>query len=276
MIAPSKNINSKATGSARPAIPLGKIVGWSVCIIAIAVVCLVVALLLNRKDDSGDGISKVAPSKHKTTITEAAPVGVEIEAVTNQVVEALDPNKRYEGGVEVVSSSITTNAQGITVERLVLANGKRKKKVRHPKPVFEFSSDDLIAMAISVKPGESMPPMPIDANIDKEFAASLLSPIRINDDDSDEVKEIKARVIETRAYLAEEIKRGGSVYQALMDHQNEQNRIADNRLMAIQEMQKVRAEMGEDAANEFRDRVNESFRIRGIPEIGKKPTEQEN
>ena len=128
--------------------------------------------------------------------------------------------------------------------------------------------------SIRQHPGQSMPPLPIDKNIDQEFAKSLLSPIRINDDDTDEVKEIKARVMETRAYLVEEIKRGGSVYQALMNHQDELNRIADSRLMAIQEMQKVKDEMGEDAALEFRDKINEAFRIRGIPEIGKRPDDE--
>ena len=246
---------------------------WVAPIVGVLVVCVLWFLLHSGKTTPNEPAPD-KPRKPRITVSpkrdKPSPA---IKVATTNVVES---GKRYENGVEVVSSTITTNANGITVERLVLANGKTKKKVRHPKPIFEFSSDDLIATAISVMPRASMPPLPIDKNIDKEFAQSLLSPIRINEDDSDEVKEIKAKVMETRAYLAEEIKRGGSVYQALMDHQIEQNRIADNRLMAIQEMQKVRAEMGEEAANEFRDMVNESFRIRGIPEIGKKPTEGEN
>lgn len=244
----------------------------AVLTVALIAACAGVMMYLqsSHKDETSKDIPKVQKTK-RSSLPEP-----KVKQNTAPVTNVVETAKRLENGVEVISSTITTNANGITVERLVLANGKTKKKVRHPKPIFEFSSDDLIATAISVKPGAAMPPLPIDKNIDKEFAQSLLSPIRINEDDSDEVKEIKAKVMETRAYLAEEIKRGGSVYQALMDHQNEQNRIADNRLMAIQEMQKVRAEMGEDAANEFRDRVNESFRIRGIPEIGKKPTEQEN
>lgn len=214
--------------------------------------------------------------KSKGKIAEMAPAK---PVITNkihnvEVVAAEDENKRYEDGVEVLSSTITTNANGIIVERLSLANGKKKKKVRPPKPIFDFSSDDLIAAAISIKPGESMPPLPIDRNIDKEFAQSLLSPVRINDNDSDEIKEIKAKVIETRAYLAEEIKRGGTVYDALMAHQAEVARISDGRLMAIQEMQKVKEEFGEDAANDFRSRVNESFRVRGIPEIGIRPQQE--
>lgn len=247
--------------------------------IVVVVLSVAAFLVLHQGDKSkAPDNGAVLP---KGSITEVKPTFVESSTVPEKKVEEAvapvkDEGKRYEDGVEVVSSTITTNTNGITTERLVLANGKKKKKVRHPKPIFKYSSDDLIATAISARPGESMPPLPIDSSIDKEFAESLLSPIRINDDDSDEVKDIKAKVIETRAYLVNEIKQGGSVYQALMDHQAELARISDSRLMAIQEMQRVRDEMGEDAAINFRDKINESFRIRGIPEIGITHTDLRN
>ena len=264
MIAPTRNKTVKASN--RKASRKGVV--W----IAVGVVltALLVAWLAYRPGNDATGPEPVQEKKVRKPSKVSTVAPLEVKPVATNAVEAA---KRYENGVEVVSSTITTNANGITVERLVLADGKTKKKVRHPKPIFEFSSDDLIATAISVKPGQSMPPLPIDRNIDQEFAKSLLSPIRINDDDTDEMKEIKAKVMETRAYLAEEIKRGGSVYQALMDHQEEVNSISDTRLMALQTMQKVREEMGDDAAEEFKERVDESFRIRGIPEIGKKSTE---
>ena len=271
MIAPPSNAREVATSrmSNRGHRPL--FILCTVAMLAIAVACVVVFFRhTDEIDTQKSDKCKPAPAMIIDTSTVSA------VKPSDQIIDMpKDAGKRYEDGVEVLSSSITTNANGITVERLILANGKRKKKVRHPKPIFEFSSDDLIAMAISVKPGESMPPMPIDRNIDKEFAQSLFSPIRIHDDDTDEIKELKAKVIETRAYLAEEIKRGGTVYDALMAHQTEIARINDNRLMAIQEMQKVKEELGQDAAIEFRDRVNESFRIRGIPEIGIKPSDNQ-
>ena len=99
------------------------------------------------------------------------------------------------------------------------------------------------------------------------FAKSLLSPIKINEDDSDEVKELKAKVIETKAYLVEEIKNGGSVIEALKAHQAEMERIANSRLMAIREMQKLQSEGDPGMARKFAEKVNESFRARGIPEI---------
>ena len=176
--------------------------------------------------------------------------------------------KRMEDGVEVVSSTTTTNASGAVIEKLVLADGKKMMKVHPPKPIFDNACDQVIAMMLSAKPGQSMPPLPmLDKSLEQDFLDSLTSPIVISEDDSDEVRDIKAKVKEAKAYLVEEIKRGGSLLEAIREHQTEMERIADSHLMAMQEMQKIRAECGDDAAQEFIERVNESFRARGIAEI---------
>ena len=188
------------------------------------------------------------------------------------VMAAEDPTsaapKRMEGGVEVVSSTTTTNASGAIIEKLVLADGKKMMKVHPPKPIFDNACDQVIAMMLSVKPGQSMPPLPmLDKSLEQDFLDSIASPIVISEDDPDEVRNIKAQVKEAKAYLVEEIKRGGSLLEAIREHQAEMERIADSHLMAMQEMQKIRAECGEEAALEFIERVNESFRARGIAEI---------
>ena len=181
--------------------------------------------------------------------------------------QAKDPSKMYEDGVEVVKYIVSTNNSGAVTEKLTLADGRKIAKVHPPKPVFDNPADQVIALAVSAKPGESMPPLPNLNGIDEDFAKSLLSPIKINEDDSDEVKELKAKVIETKAYLVEEIKNGGSVIEALKAHQAEMERIANSRLMAIREMQKLQSEGDPGMARKFAEKVNESFRARGIPEI---------
>lgn len=177
-------------------------------------------------------------------------------------------SKRTEDGVEVVSSTTTTNDSGAVIEKLVLADGKKVMKVHPPKPIFENACDQVIAMMLSAKPGQSMPPLPmLDQSLEQDFLNSLASPIVISEDDPDEVRSIKAQVKEAKAYLVEEIKRGGSLLEAIREHQAEMERIADSHLMAMQEVQKLRAKCGEEAAREFIERVNESFRASGIPEI---------
>ena len=186
----------------------------------------------------------------------------------NRVEAVSNPNARHYKGVEVVASSATTNSiDGAIVERLKLADGRTVKVVTLPKPLFENPSDQLIAMALSSQPGQSVAPMPVDANVEQAFLDSLLSPIKINEDDPDNVKEIKANVIEARAYIADEVKAGKSVREVLEAYQRQMNDIADRHLMAVQEMQKIKAEYGIEAAREFAVRVNEAFCARGVPEI---------
>ena len=214
------------------------------------------------KDDVPVRRKPSAPTLHPTSPESPTPPALGAESPTNAV------PKRMEEGVEVVSSTITTNSSGAIIEELVLADGKKMMKVQPPKPIFENACDQVIAMALSTKPGQSMPPLPnLDKSLEQDFINSLGSPIVISEDDSEEVKTLKAQVKEAKAYLVEEIKRGGSLLEALREHQAEMERNADSHLMAIQEMQKLRSEYGEDAAGEFIERVNESFRARGIPEI---------
>ena len=173
----------------------------------------------------------------------------------------------YENGVEILALSVRTNNAGAVIEKLKLTDGTSKTKV-HPKPpLFKNPCDQVIAMAISTKPGDAMPPLPDLAGIDQDFANSLLSPIVINDDDSDEVKNIKEMVIEVRKTLVEEVKHGGTVMDVLMAHQAEMNRIYESRLDAILMMQKICADDGMDAAQVFADAVNNKFEKEGIPAI---------
>lgn len=187
---------------------------------------------------------------------------------TNRLENVLKPNARLYKGVEVVSSSATTNnTDGAIVERLKLADGRTVKVVSLPKPLFENPSDQLIAMALSSQPRQVVAPMPIDANVEQAFLDSLLSPIKVNEDDPVNVKELKANVIEARAYIADEVKAGKSVREVLEEYQRQMNDIADRHLMAVQEVQKIKAEYGIEEARQFAIRVNEAFRARGVPEI---------
>lgn len=167
----------------------------------------------------------------------------------------------------VLSSTTSTNSNGVVIEKLILADGTKMSKIHPPPPIFSNPSDQVIALAISTPPGQAMPPLPDLQGIDKDFMRSLLSPIKINDDDTDEIKDLKKRVKAVKEELVEEIKNGGSVQDVLLAHQKEMNRLSESRLMAIQEMQRIAGENGVEAAQEFANRVNERFSEQGIPKI---------
>jgi len=199
--------------------------------------------------------------------------------IATNVVEAEVPavakkDVRMERGVEVVAVSARTNQSGVVVEKLTLADGRKIEKVIRPKPIFDNVSDQMIALAVSAKPGESMAPLPALGDMDEEFAKSLLSPIRIDEGDSEKVKELKLAVKEARAYIAAEIKAGRSVAECLQEHRERMEDISDRHTMAVQEMQKMRKDgaSAEDIAA-FRSRINEIFKEQGIPEL---PTRSEN
>lgn len=200
---------------------------------------------------------------------------MQIATITNKSENTTRQNKqsakktpaRMENGVEVLSSKTSTNSNGVVIEKLVLADGTKMSKIHPPPPIFSNPSDQVIALAISTPPGQAMPPLPDLQGIDRDFMRSLLSPIKINDDDTDEIKDLKKRVMAVKEELVEEIKNGGSVQEVLLAHQKEMNRLSESRLMAIQEMQRIAGEEGVEAAQEFADRVNEHFSEQGIPEI---------
>ena len=242
---------------------LKKLVKWLAVTMAIAgLIGWIVYFACRERDETK---IESTPAK-KTQIAEYSPI-------TNKQIQARQPVKPkhtplgYENGVEILAQSVRTNNSGAVIEKLKLADGTSKTKVRPKPPLFENPCDQVIAMALSTKPGDSMPPLPDLTGIDQDFVNSLLSPIVIKEDDSDEVKNIKEMVIEVRKTLAEEVKNGGSVMDVLRAHQAEMNSIYERRLDAILMMQQVSAEQGLGAAQEFADAVNKRFEKEGIPAI---------
>lgn len=261
MLAPNNKSSQKESWQDKVSLSL-------ICIVVVVIVALaaLISFLLNSDEESPEVYE---PSNRTFRIDDFKP---------SRSIDSSKPREdadqssrvlgaRYEEGVEVVSENVRTNSSGAVIEKLTLADGRKISKIRPPKSQFQNTADQVIALAVSTQPGRPMPPLPDISNIDKEFANSLLSQITINDTDPEDVKEIKAKVLEVKAYLIEEIKNGGSVMDALVAHQKEMDRISDSHLMAVQELQKLRAEEGEEAAHEFMKRINEVFRARDIPEI---------
>jgi len=175
---------------------------------------------------------------------------------------------RLEGGVAVVSESVRTNQSGAVVEKLKLADGRLIEKVHPPKSIFSNPSDQMIAVALSAKPGLSMAPLPNLSTIENDFANSLLEPIVIDESDSEKVRDLKLAVMEARAYIAAEVRNGRTVQECLNEHRDQMERIADSHQMAIEEIQKMKADgASSEEMLEFRMRVNEVFREKGLPEL---------
>lgn len=222
-------------------------------------------VICNSSDSDEPKQELKAPSKSNVSQVKPAP---SVERPALEVRKETKRNVKMERGVEVVAENIRTNQSGNVIEKLTLADGRIIEKVRPKKAIFTNPSDEVIAIALSYKPGQHMAPLPDLQTIDQDFANSLLSPIQINEDDSDDIKEQKLAVKEAKAYIAAEIRNGRSVQECLNEHRQQMESIADSHLMAIQEIKNMRDEGApEEDIDAFRSRINEVFRGRGIPEL---------
>ena len=167
---------------------------------------------------------------------------------------ATNAAKRLYRGVEVVSSSCSTNLDGAVVERLRLADGSFVKAVRLPEPAFRRPTDQIIAMAVSAEPGTAVPPLPIGPDAERGFLDSLSEPIPDLDSDTPKMRRLKARVREARAQIAEAMRGGSSFREAMEAH-------------AARMAQEVRREGGEAEARAFAERANAMLEADGVPPI---------
>ena len=180
---------------------------------------------------------------------------------------ATNAAKRLYRGVEVVSSSCSTNLDGAVVERLRLADGSFVKAVRLPEPAFRRPTDQIIAMAVSAEPGTAVPPLPIGPDAERGFLDSLSEPIEDLDSDTPKIRSLKARVREARAQIAEAMRGGSSFREAMEAHVRESARMADARAEAARMAQEVRREGGEAEARAFAERANAMLEADGVPPI---------
>lgn len=142
------------------------------------------------------------------------------------------------------------------------------------KRVFECHSDQIIALVIAS--GDNIPPFPgTNEQLEREFVRSLKVPIVINDDDTEELKRTKQAVIDARAAIDEEMKKGRGFREILDDYRKQVN---DNTKMR----REVKAKAGEimrtegvEAAEQYVEKANEKLQEWGISGVNRPRTKEE-
>ena len=133
------------------------------------------------------------------------------------------------------------------------------KKISKPK-IFKYRSERLIADLLQHPVGMPLPAAPNYAvDWDQDFANSLLDTIEINPNDSDEVKNIKRDVIETKKDLVQRIKNGEKFSDVIDETQREANKIASKR----NEMLRIYNEIKRDGATpqELKDHLDAANKL---------------
>ena len=215
-----------------------------------------------------------AASAKKARIKEvkpAAPKAEEKPVETNAPAASPYP---YKDGRKVISSK--TNKWQIC-DICIMPDGKRRKVLRRAKPpIWHNASDQVIAMAISGHPDEELPPLPISSDMEMDFVESLKTPIEIKPDDTEEIKALKQQVIEARAYIDEEMKKGRGYMEILNEHLAQRKQNAEAREAVMEAALQLRKEGDTELLNQYLEKANGYLRDIGAREVDPTPRRRRN
>lgn len=215
--------------------------------------------------------SRIQETKHQVSTNAVRPVTVASKVETKpewreEYMESTAMRLKFSTLIQA-----RTNEWGMVTERFRLPNGKTWRRVSDPPPLFENRCDQAIAMVLGDETGSYIPTMPglDNCDLDEEFKRGLVSPIKINDNDSAEVAVLKTVVKEARAEIAKMIKAGDtrSIGEILQEHIDLNNRRTEMWAEVVKQLEKVRKDEGEDFAREYLDKANESLISYGVPPI---------
>ena len=238
-----------------------------------------IAYFSMAKKGTPSGTKDSTQKKHvqSSVIREVVPQtnGVGNVAATSKPKDVVEDNiPPREKIVEMIS--VITNADGSVLERFRTADGKIRSRQSAPKPIFDNASDQIIAMAASgAESGYAMPPLPVMNNADEEFIKSLENEIKINEDDTDEVKALKQNVIAIREEIRQLMSEGHSFAEVIKDHRDVVNHGVEMRKEASRMIKELIDNGDHDAANECLEKVNEVLAGMGIQGVEMPLTDEE-
>ncbi len=145
---------------------------------------------------------------------------------------------------------------------------------RSAQPVFDNASDQVLAM-IASDDGRGMAPIPISANIEKEFLESLKKEIKILDTDDERTRALKESVIDLRAQMKQLLDEGKTVGEVIREHQELMNQNAKIRNDAMLELKGLLDAGDIEGAKVYKRKVNLALQQMGIKEMEIPVTDEE-
>lgn len=233
--------------------------------LAVVAILFLVVVLLPEKNPTPMDSSEI-PSVEK----KSEPIPPPVTSVSKEVVPTNTPTVVVEEPkVEQVLIEARTNSNsGVIIERYRTPDGKTHRKVINPPPIFTNPSDQIIALAMSARAGQRIPPLPPmrPDQLNQAFVNSLSTPIEIKDDDKPEVAALKLAVSQTRSEIAELIKAGDgrTVAEILQEHVETTNRNADMRAEAASQLKRILESRDPELAEEYLSRANKLLQEYGI------------
>lgn len=146
------------------------------------------------------------------------------------------------------------------------------EKIKPPSLAFKTATENFIAMAIPSSPGAGVPPIPFPDGVDftEDMKKSFATPITADEGDSEETIKRKIAVLDHKDELQELATKEGWTMQEYVNAIRERYLQANDYLAECHEtLEKAYADPDiDDAAYiAMRDKINETLKERGLPEI---------
>lgn len=268
MDATGKKPRKAATSGA----PISGVVKGLVALVAVVAIGAGVYFML--ASDAPAPEKKEAPAKVKT-IAETAPEVVVAPKVEETPV--VEKKKRF----WEVDASETNGFTRMQMKKWEIAhrpppgytNDAVRTRAKARCHIFNHRSENEIAMLLTTEPGQGMIGSPIYRGMNEDFQKSLSEPILINAEDDDYTRDLKKLMNETKADLADRIRKGEDLEQILKNTREEYQRLAQYKMMLQQELRKFTkdSEHTDQDVDDFVKAANSLLEEKGIAPLNVGP-----
>lgn len=223
---------------------------------------------------SGSDNAPARSTRHKAqgTIREVKPAVAEKPAATNAV-KVVDPNARPTRVGEKLNGYVML-ASG----RLHKILGEVTNDFSHAKSpyasCFHYSSEVVIADLLSLQPGEGLVGTPMyNGKLTANFLKSIIEPIIINEDDPEDVKEMKRAVREAKIELKAAYDRGEDIEDIILKTREDFQNLAQYKSDLAREVREYakRGECTEADLDDYIAAADKMLEARGIAPLNKNP-----
>ena len=144
------------------------------------------------------------------------------------------------------------------------------------KSIFKHNSDTYIAMLVSPRPGEALPPMPAPGPaMEEEFRASLKEPIEFSPDDTPEDRATKLAVSAAREEIKRLLDAGENFADIVSEHEKLLRENNEVREKALEEYRELLKNGDEKGAEKYFRTINVALQQMGVPPMEKPKSHEE-
>ena len=191
---------------------------YALTAVAVAL-ALAVLLFLREGNTHGAADAKKRESRQiKTVDNPVRKAPAPAEPVAEEPQKPVDPNARPTKVGEIVNNYIKLPSGKIHYIRGEVTNNVAASAPKEWFEVFDHHCENEIALYLTMEPGETLVGTPVyRGRFVKEFLKSLETPIVASPEDSQEVKDLKRAVTETKIELKAAYDRGEDIEQIMLD-----------------------------------------------------------